>query len=223
MRLIFFLSVGLFVLSVISYDASERIDFVTRKEAIGVSDTRVLGEGAIAGPDLRKLFKIFLNDHGLVRAATLQSYKAPAWPGDLDVLDWKTDMEVADRNYSRFSFSGWLSSAYSIDLEKDGQEELVVEVITGKTVGTIVYKFVGGVLSRIPVSTEVPGTWGFYGISSRESPEFKDIDDDGKLEMLAYYRFFPPEKRRRVEVYKFTGSVFQKIKEYEEKMPEVYL
>lgn len=220
MRLIFFLSIGLFILSLALQNILGHINLIAREAVSNTSGARVLGESVV---DLRRLFRVFLNDHGLVRTATLQSYEAPVWLDDLDVLDWKTDMEVADRSYSRLSFYGWLSSAYSVDLEKDGQDELVVEVITGKTIGTVVYKFTGGILSRIPISTEKPGPRGFYGISSRNSPEFKDLDDDGILEMLAYYRFFPPEKKRTVEVYKFNGRIFDLVRKYEEKMPDVYL
>lgn len=220
MRLLFYLSVGLFLLSLALQNALGHINFITREEVSNTSGAPVLGESVV---DLRRLFRVFLNDHGLVRLATLQSYEAPVWLDNLDVLDWKTDMEVVDRNYSKFSFYGWLSSAYSVDLEKDGQDELVVEIITGKTINTIVYKFVAGVLTRVPVSTEKPGPWGFYGVASRNSPEFKDLDGDGILEMLAYYRHFPPENSRTVEVYKFNGRSFELVRNYEEKMPEVYL
>ena len=220
MRVIFFLSIYLFVLSFTLQSILGRSHLVTQKGVNETVDAQVLGESTL---DLRRLFRVFLSDNGTVRTVTLQSYEAPVWADDPGTFDWRTDMEVTGKNYSRFSFYGWLSSAYSVDLEGDGWDELVVEVITGKTVGTVVYRFVDGILSRIPTSEDILGPRPSYGISSRVSPEFKDVDGDGILEMLAYYRFFPPEEKRKVEVYKFTGVLFQKIKEYEEKMPEVYL
>lgn len=181
---------------------------------------RVLGDNA---EDLRRLSRIFLRDGQSERVVNLQSYRVPVWVGDLDTLDWQTDMVLGAEESSRTSFRGWLSTAYPLDLEEDERDELVVEILSGKTINAIVYRYVDGVLERIPVSTEKPGPYGFVGTATRNSPEFKDLDGDGVLEMLVYYRFFPPEKRRRVEVYKFDGSRFDKIREYEEPTDEVYL
>lgn len=104
---------------------------------------------------------------------------------------------------------------------RNGLQILEVEVLVGKSINTLVYKYENGKLIRIPVSTEK--TPSFEGIVSRNSPEFKDIDNDGVLEILAYYRYFPPEKKRTVKVYKFNGEQFEKYKEYEEETSAVYL
>ena len=69
----------------------------------------------------------------------------------------------------------------------------------------------------MPVSTAKPPS--FYGIVSRNVPELKDSDGDGALELFAYYRHFPPDFKRTVEVYQLSGEVLQKIEEYEELNP----
>lgn len=197
-----------------------RPDDFSQKKTVESRAEEVLGDNT---EDLRRFSKVFLHNQGSVKIATLQSYEAPIWMDDLELLDWQTGMVVNDRSLSKFRFEGWLSTTYPVDLEGDGGDELVVEILSGKTINTIIYKFVAGVLTRVPVSIEKPGLWGFYGIASRNSPEFRDLDGDGRLEMLAYYRFFPPEMRRKVEVYKFNGRIFDLVRKYEEKMPEVYL
>lgn len=191
-----------------------------RQEAAEKESNRVLVNNA---DDLRRLSRIFLRDGRSERVVHLQSYQVPVWVGDLDTLDWQTDMALGAQDHAKVSFKGWLSMAYPLDLEDDGRDELVVEILSGKTINAIVYRYVDGVLERIPVSTEKPGPYGFVGTATRHSPEFRDLDGDGVLEMLAYYRHFPPEKSRTVEVYKFDGQRFNKIKEYEEIIPEVYL
>lgn len=102
-------------------------------------------------------------------------------------------------------------------------DELVLEVqtISGKSVNSLVYFYRRGNLKRIPVSTE--NSPYYEGVVSRNEPEFKDTDGDGIQEMLVYYRHFPPDFRRTVEIYQLNGEVFQKIGEYEESTPEVYL
>lgn len=133
----------------------------------------------------------------------------------------KTDVYVNNSKTPQLLLDGYFYNAYGIDVNSDGKEELEIETESGHSLNSLIYKYLGGRLERIPVSTENPKGW--KGIVSRNAPEFKDVNKDGLLEMLAYYRFFPPEKKRKVEVYKFTGVLFQKVREYEEKMPEVYL
>ena len=145
---------------------------------------------------------------------TIKSYPLEPFAGN-------TDVYVGSHSLPQFSISGFLHNVYSLDLENDGWEEVAIEVETGHSINSLIYKQRNDRLVRIPISTEI--LINFEGIVSRNTPEFKDIDRDGRLEMLAYYRFFPPEKRRKVEVYKFTGLLFQKVKEYEEKMTEIYL
>jgi len=133
----------------------------------------------------------------------------------------KTDVYIGSSRNPQISLDGHLYNAYAVDINNDGKDELEIEIVAGQSLNSLVYRIINGQLHRIAVSTENPKNW--EGIVSRNSPEFKDINKDGVLEMLAYYRFFPPEKRRKVEVYKFTGLQFRKVKEYEEDMPEVYL
>lgn len=98
---------------------------------------------------------------------------------------------------------------------------LEVQTMSGKSVNSLVYFYRHGNLNRIPVSTE--NSLYYEGVVSRNEPEFKDTDGDGIQEMLVYYRHFPPDFKRTVEIYKLNEEVFQKIEEYEEPTPEIYL
>lgn len=93
-----------------------------------------------------------------------------------------------------------------------------VRVLTGQSINMLAYAYQGGDLVRIPISTEKPPN--YLGIVSRNYPEFKDIDEDGILELLAYYHFLGDTKRT-VEVYTFKHNMFQKSRDYEEAVPSV--
>lgn len=104
---------------------------------------------------------------------------------------------------------------------KPGEFTLEVQTMNGKSINSLVYFYRHGSLKRIPVSTE--NSPYYEGAVSRNEPEFKDMDGDGIQEMMVYYRHFPPDFRRTVVVYQLNEEEFQKIKEYEELTPEIYL
>lgn len=183
-------------------------------------DSRVLGESA---EDFRRLARVFLKDGLGERVVSLQSYVVPIWVGELDALDWQTDLTVGVRGRPIISLKGQLFAAYPLDLEGDGRDELAVEVTQGKLGNLNVYRYNDDSLERIAVSTEKPGPHGYLGVVTRSSPEFRDSDGDGRLELFAYYSMTVPQRKRRVEVYKFDGQRFNKIKDYEEEADEVYL
>lgn len=113
-----------------------------------------------------------------------------------------------------------IGSFYSIRTHSMGtfkQDIIELQVQTGQSINTLLYTYRNGRLERVPVSTEKPPSW--FGIISRNSPEFKDIDDDGSPELLAYYSFLY-DLTRKVEVYSFDGKVFVKVHEYEESVSE---
>lgn len=166
-------------------------------------------------PDLLRQEKILtIRERNNSASLTLKSYTVEPFQG-------KTDVYTGSGNLPRFSLPGFFRNAYSIDIEDDGNEELVVEVETGHSIDSSVYKYSNKKLNRILISNG-PSTI-LESITTRNTPEFKDTNHDGVLEMFVYYRFFPPEKRRRVELYKFDGQRFSKIKEYEEATSEFYL
>lgn len=138
----------------------------------------------------------------------------------VDLSEGTTRIYINDQKNPKLTLRGYFMDSKIFDIKK-GLRVLEVEVMTGKSVNSIIYRYQDGKLVRVPVSTEKAPY--FIGIVARNTPEFKDIDGDGILEMFAYYRHFPPEKKRTVEVYKFNGEQFEKQKEYEEKTPEVYL
>lgn len=133
---------------------------------------------------------------------------------------WQTNVYVNKQATPQLTLRGFFKESHVYDI-KDNFRILEIELIGGKSVNSLVYKSQNGKLIRIPVSTEKPP--GFIGIVSRNLPEFKDMDNDGVLEMIAYYRLYPPEKKRTVEIYKLSGKIFMKYQEYEEETPMYYL
>lgn len=116
---------------------------------------------------------------------------------------------------------GFLDNVLTHDIDNSRYKFIELQLAAGHSINSLIYKYQKGVLKRIPVSTEkVPY---FMGIVARNTPEFKDVDGDGVLEMFAYYRHFPPEKRRTVEIYKFNGEEFKRQKKYDETTPEIFL
>lgn len=158
---------------------------------------------------------LIIRERGNDEPLTLRSYTIAPFQG-------KTDVYLGSNGIHQFSLAGFFRKAYAIDIENDGNEELVIEVETGHSIDTSVYKHSNKKLHRILISDgTVTAVW--ESVTARNTPEFKDVDNDGVLELLAYYRFFPPEKKRRVELYKFNGREFQKTNEFEEETESFYL
>lgn len=158
----------------------------------------------------------WLRADGREHRISVRSFPIEPFPETADVF-------VDDAPEPVISFKGELDNFYVLDIDDDANQELVVELIQGKLINLNVYKYKNNSLERITVSTEKPGPYGYLGTVTRSSPEFKDLDGDGSLELFAYYSKKVPQKKRRVEVYKFNGSGFDKIQEYEEPTEEVYL
>lgn len=137
----------------------------------------------------------------------------------VDLSDGTTSIYINGQKEPELILRGYFRDSKVFDIKK-GLRVLEVEVITGKSVNSIIYRYESGKLVRVPVSTEKVSH--FMGIVTRNIPEFKDIDGNGILEMLTYYRHFPPEKKRTVESYIFNGEQFEKQKQYEEETSEVY-
>lgn len=98
---------------------------------------------------------------------------------------------------------------------------LLTQSQTGHIVSIMVYKYNDGVFSQIPIKTDeyINKDQGDVGSDA----EMKDMDSDGTLELLIYFRHYPPEKKRTVKIYKFDGQVFTKTESYDQKTEEVYL
>lgn len=137
-----------------------------------------------------------------------------------NVVDWKTDIFVGDNYKPEYSFNGLFQESRAIDIDGDGIKEIEVELLSGKLTNSMIYKYQRDSLVRIPVSTE--RTPYFTGVVSSASPQYKDLDGDGVAEMLVFHRHYPPEKKRTVEVYRYTGVDFKKEKEYEESTLGIY-
>lgn len=98
---------------------------------------------------------------------------------------------------------------------------LEIQTSSGHSLNSLLYQYRNGQFTRISVSTEKSPY--YEGIVSRNAPEFRDLDGDRVQEMLVYYRLYPPKEKRIVEIYKFSGDIFQKYQEYEETTTIPYL
>lgn len=165
-------------------------------------------------PDKNLSLSLDLDSNGTIEKVNIKSYIG--LPGEE-----KTEVYLNNELNPVFIFYGFLDNVLTHNIDRSGYKVLEFQLAGGHSINSLIYRYQNGELIRIPVSTEkLPY---FMGIVARNIPEFIDLDNDGILEMLAYYRYFPPEKKRRVEVYKFNGTSFEKQKEYEEKTSEVYL
>jgi len=134
--------------------------------------------------------------------------------------DGVTNIFINDQKTPELTLKGYFENSRVYDIKK-GLRVLEIAVTTGKSINSVIYKYEKSKLVRIPVSTEKAPS--FEGVVSRNYPEFKDVDNDGVMELVVYYRHFPFEKERTVELYKFNDDIFQKYLEYEEVTEEVYL
>ncbi|MEK7611175.1 MAG: hypothetical protein AAB486_02235 [Patescibacteria group bacterium] len=155
-----------------------------------------------------------LKEKGQVIPIRIKSYVT-------DNFEGKTDIFVNSDSTILTSLHGLLQNSYAIDIENNGDEELVVGVVSGKLGNTTFYRYQNDQL--IPVPTHTGKQEGLSGTTSYHFPRFKDIDSDGVLEMLSYHTAFPFDEIGGLEVYKFNGMKFMKIDEYEETTQDFYL
>ena len=132
-----------------------------------------------------------------------------------------TKIYINDNERPILNLKGYFDKFEVHAVNPQGKKILQVSTASGHSISTNFYYYERGELFIIPVSAAKPPS--YYGIEARNRPELKDVDGDGVLEMLAYYRHFPPQKQRTVEAYKFNGKAFIKTQEYVEVMTEIYL
>ena len=138
-----------------------------------------------------------------------------------EIGDEHTDIYLNNGKKPILNLGGYFDGIEIHSINHQGKQILEIRTAAGHSIETNFYTYKNGRLKIVPVSTAKPPS--FYGIVSRNVPELRDSDNDGVLELFAYYRHFPPEKQRTVELYKFDDHQFVKIREYEEDMPELYL
>ncbi len=170
-------------------------------------------EESQSAPD-HKQFSLLLKRARQQSKLTLKSYFH-------DPLHEKTEVYVGNQKTPQVVVDGILFQAYSLDINGDYDQELNLQVISGKLINSLVYRYDNGELVKIPVSTERPPS--YYGTVTHNLPLFKDEDGDGVMELFAYYAHGEPEAKRTVEAYKFNGQIFDLTRRYEENMPEIYL
>ena len=207
-----FLSSTLLTILFSQYDKTKRVQ---PKPGTSVSNQSINPVGHTDEPaTLDQMVILSLREGDKNELVTLTSYTIGSFQGG-------TDIYIRSSKIPQFSLVGFFRQAYQTDIENDGNDELVVEVETGHSIDTSFYKYSNGNLNKILISDGSPTING--SVTKRNIPEFKDVEGDGSLEMFVYYRFFPPEKRRTVEVYKFNGQKFLKVNEYEESTADFYL
>jgi hypothetical protein len=136
-----------------------------------------------------------------------------------EIGDENTKIYINDSKKSVLDLGGYFDGMQVHRIDSQGHPVLEVRTLGGHSIDTTFYTYKNNNLTIVPVSTAKPPS--FYGIISRNRPEFKDVDKDGEPELLAYYNFLY-DPTRKVEVYKFNGKTFNKTQEYEEANPERY-
>lgn len=134
--------------------------------------------------------------------------------------EW-TQVFLNDTDTPVLSVVGYFEGAFVHDIDDTKEKLLEIQTSSGHSINSLVYRYHKGSLIRIPVSTEQEGF--FEGVVSRNSPDFIDVDGDGVKEMIVYYREFPPDYRRTVEVYQWKKGRFEKVREYEEETQGLFL
>lgn len=134
-------------------------------------------------------------------------------------MNWKTDLYVGKEQRPQLSLGGYYLGSRFEDLGIK-TPFLEVSLLHGQLASFHGFKYVSKQLEEIPFF----GADGkkLLGVWSSADPEYKDIDGDKVKEMLVYHPHYPPKETRTVEIYKYTGKIFQKEKEYEENTDGVY-
>lgn len=128
-------------------------------------------------------------------------------------MDWKTDLYLKGERRPRLSLGGYYLGSRSEDIGT-GVPYLEVSLLQGQLASFHMFKYISRQLEEIPFF----GADGkrLSGIWSSLDPEYKDINGDHIKEMLVYHPHYPLGEMQTVEVYRYTGQVFQKEGEYEE-------
>ena len=162
-------------------------------------------------PDVQNV-SLDLDGNNINEEIIIKSY--PGFPGDQN-----TKIYI---NSSPQSVLTEVGDFYALNVHKMNNSKNYVtelQLQTGQSLNTIFYRYENEKLERVSVSTEKSPSW--HGVISRNIPEFKDIDNDGSLELLAYYNFLY-DSTRTVEVYEYAGLAFNLVQKYEEKTPTEY-
>lgn len=154
-----------------------------------------------------------LNSDGKEEKLNIKSYLG--LPGEE-----RTEIYLNDEIKPTLLLYGFFDNVLTHDINGSKHKVLELQVASGHSINTLIYKYQEGKLVRIPISTE--NAPYFTGIVSRNSPQFEDIDGDGILEMLVYSRYFPPRSQRQIEVYKFVSNSFVKTASFKEALSETY-
>lgn len=136
----------------------------------------------------------------------IKSY--PGFPGDQN-----TEIFINSNPNPIFTEVGSFYAFNAHKMDSAGNYIAELQLQTGQSLNALFYSYHDGELERVSVSTENPPSW--HGIISRSIPEFEDINNDGELELLAYYNFLN-DPTRTVEVYEYSGGSFNLIQKYEE-------
>lgn len=152
-------------------------------------------------------FSYDLDGNGTEEKIIIKSY--PGFPGDQN-----TEIYINSNSEPSFVEVGAFFAFNIHRMDKAGNHVTELQLQTGQSLNALFYTYHDGEIERVSVSTENPPSW--HGIISRNIPEFKDIDQDGNLELLAYYNFLN-DPARAVEVYEYNGGFFnliQNMKKY---------
>lgn len=217
MKKTFTLAVTIFILSaILSFNSSNsnKAGIQTRTNILTLKQSDNLISDVSKSNPYTKIMILNLRERKKDETVALKSYAAEPFEEIIEVYP-------NSNHKPQFLLEGSLRLAYQTDLENDGAEELAIEVVTGKLGNTIVYRVEGNQL--VPIRIQTGKQEDLLGVTSYHTPRFEDIDRDGVLEMLSYHTDSAFDENGWLEVYKFDGQKFLKVKEYEESTANFYL
>lgn len=116
---------------------------------------------------------------------------------------------------------GYILDAKEVTLDQRNRDKiLMVELKQGELDNFRIYRWMNGNLVRI--STPDDKSELFYGIMTKGEVNFEDLNQDEIKEMVVYSRLQPPQKKRKVDVYKIFNLKASLVRTYEEETLKIY-
>lgn len=194
-------------------------------ELVFSNDLRYQNNDNYTGIKVDKEYKFDLDSDGLTENLLIKSYEIVTLKKDnftyygfvTDVLMKKSG---GDEKLLSHLYGDLLDAREILLNRKETNKILLVSLKLGKLDNFRIYRYKKGNLIRISTPDDIPPS--LYGISTKGEVNFEDIDGDGTKEMVVYSRLSPPQKMRKVDIYKILGLEATKIKTYEEETSKVY-
>ena len=189
------------------------------------SPIKYINQNNYTGMKINEEYTFDLDGNGLKENFAIKSYEIVTdRKNDFTYYGLITDVLIKKTNkYVNLlpRIDGYLLDAKEVILNQRNKDIiLLIELKQGALDNFLIYRYRNNNLIRVSTPDDIlPQS---YGILTRGVASFEDVDNDGVKEMVVYSRLSPPEKRRKVDVYKISGLEAKVIKTYEESTQNLY-